>query len=224
MGVAPFKWPTDRKWEPGIYDKRSNLGMWFIITLYGGIMLTVTWVVGIDRMVEESLPFMLFLWFPFFALVAYFVAGQLSKRDVQVEEIKYVNVRPERMSDLVLGMLEGHGTRFDRDGPRRPKEDYWKDTFHVSGTSPRGLDLVVERNPLIARVDLASVTVRGPSSAMGEIETLKERVDRVVLREMIDAYGDKRRMDKPELVVYGKEGDGGPDRPGPHKPYEPRGP
>jgi hypothetical protein len=39
---------------------------------------------------------------------------------------------------------------------------------------------------------------------MGEIDTLKERVDRVVMREMIDAYGDRRRRDEPDLVVYGE--------------------
>ena len=34
MGVAPYKWPDDRDWQPGIHDKRANRGMWLVLLLY----------------------------------------------------------------------------------------------------------------------------------------------------------------------------------------------
>ena len=63
----------------------------------------------------------------------------------------------------------------------------------------------VERNPLIARVDLASVTVRGNYSSKEYIEAIKARIDQVALQARVDQYEKGLANENPELVVYGDD-------------------
>jgi hypothetical protein len=223
MGVAPFKWPKDREWEPGIHDKRSNRGMWFVLVVYAFGLFGIAGVSGVERLWNDILIYWLILWIPLIFLVIYLIIGQLSHREVKVEEVKYVEIQPERCSELVLGMLEDSAIPFLRDGPHQRKEDYWEDTFHLRGQPWEGLSLQVERNPLIARVDIASVTIRGGYTSLEQIDVIKERVDSAVMRVMLHGYELERTKRKPDLVIYG---DTNPmnDHGSSHKPYDPPAP
>ncbi|MCJ2541199.1 MAG: hypothetical protein LN414_08020, partial [Candidatus Thermoplasmatota archaeon] len=92
-----------------------------------------------------------------------------------------------------------------RDGPHEKREDYWLDTFHLRGQPWEGITLEVERNPLIARVDLASVTVRGMSRSMEHLDKIKERIDTVAMQELLVRYERDLGEGKPDLVIYGED-------------------
>ena len=212
MGVAPYSWPHAREWQPGIHDKRSNLGMWFVLIVYLLFFIGFTSFIGLDLLLGDYLVALTFMVTVLAGIVALFLVGQTARRDIKVEDLKYFEVRPERLSELLKGVLDMDRVKYLRDGPHQAREDYWKDTFKLVGDPWEGITLVVERNPLIARVDTASVTVRGTSRSTVQFDKVKEKVDGAVMRELIDRYGLEKRTERPDLVVYGRDrGDPAPD-------------
>lgn len=205
MGVAPYTWPHEREWQPGIHDKRTNLNMWFVLIIYLIFFIGFSLNAGPDLLLSDLLPVFIVMVMALVGIFVFFVIGQASKRDVKVEEFKYYNVRPERLSEALKANLESDRIRYRRDGPHQMKEDYWEDSFHLINRPWTGISLVVERNPLIARVDLASVTVRGMSRAMDRVTQVKDRVDGVAMQELLHRYEQDKLKDRPDLVVYGEE-------------------
>jgi hypothetical protein len=229
MGVAPYSWPHQREWKPGIYDKRANLGIWFALIVYSIFYIGFTLNAGLDLLLGEFLIGFLFLTFILALVVAFFIIGQTVRRDVRVEEIKYFDIQPERLSRVVLQVLKDSAIRHTRSGPHVKREDYWIDTFALVGHPWDGISLEVERNPLIARVDLACVTVRGMSRSTEHIDDLKDRIDGAAMGELLDRFETNRLEDRPDLVVYGEDRSGPTIRSSPEakesgKPYEPRDP
>jgi hypothetical protein len=175
MGVAPYSWPHDREWQPGIHDKRANRGMWFVLMVYTIFIIGIVLNAGPDLLSVEMLPFMLFLLVILGALIAFFIVGQTTRRDIKVEQVKYFPFKPEHLSGLVMDVL---------------------------------------RADLIARVDMASVTVRGSDSSREHIEAIKARIDQVALQAHVGRYEDGLRKTAPDLNVF--------DEPSiPQKPYDP---
>ena len=205
MGVAPYSWPHQRDWQPGIYDKRSNLGLWFVLIIYLVFFIGFTLNVGPQLLTTDLLPAFVLLVIALGVIVALFLVGQASRKDVRVEELKYFDIAPKRLSQVVVEALEFAHVGFRRDGPKQVKEDYWEDAFHLAGPTFHGITLVVERNPLIARVDTSSVTVRGSSRSIEGIDRVKELVDGAAMRELLARYEHDRLEDRPDLVVWGEE-------------------
>ncbi len=205
MGVAPYPWPHQQNWQPGVHDKRSNLGMWFVLIIYLVFFIGFTLNVGPQLLASDLLPVFVVLVILLGVIVALFLMGQAVRREVRVEELKYFDIAPERLSQVLAEALDLVNIRYRRDGPKRVKEDYWEDAFHLTGPTFEGITLVVERNPLIARVDKASVTIRGTSRSIKGIDKVKELVDGAAMRELLDRYESDRREDRPDLVVYGEE-------------------
>ncbi|UCC93736.1 MAG: hypothetical protein JSW25_03470 [Thermoplasmata archaeon] len=229
MGVAPYSWPHEREWKPGLYDKRANLGIWFALIVYSIFYIGITLNIGPELLFGELLFVFLFLTCVLAILVAFFIVGQTVRRDVRVEEIKYFDIPPERLSEVVYDLLMADSIHHTRDGPHIPREDYWLDTFTLIGPHWDGITLVVERNPLIARVDLACVTIRGMSRSTEQINDIEERIDGVAMGELLDRYEGNIRRDRPNLVLYGDDAGGFSNTKAPvptesHKPYEPRDP
>ena len=52
MGVAPYSWPQQREWKPGVYDKRANLGMYFILILYSVFYIGFSLNVGLELLLS----------------------------------------------------------------------------------------------------------------------------------------------------------------------------
>lgn len=205
MEVAPYSWPHEREWKPGIYDKRANMGMWFILIIYSIFFIGITLNAGLDLLLGELLFMFLFMIIILGGIIAFFIIGQTVRRDVKVEDVKYFDIQPDRLSQVVIRLLEDDSIPHNRDGPHEKREDYWLDTFHLLGPSWEGISLEVERNPLIARVDLASVTVRGMSRSMEHLDKIKERIDTAAMQELLDRYERDLGEGKPELVIYGED-------------------
>ncbi len=205
MGVAPYSWPHEREWQPGIHDKRSNLGMGLVLIIYLLFFIGFSLNMGPRLLEGHLLVVFAFMVIVLWGVVAFFLVGKAFKRDVKVEDVKYFDVRPDRLSQLLVETLDMDRIGYTRDGPHQASEDHWEDTFHLSGGPWEGMTLVVERNPLISRVDTASVTVRGSDSSSEHLGKIKERVDGMVMRELIHRYERDMLKDRPELVVYGEE-------------------
>jgi hypothetical protein len=179
--------------------------MWFVLIIYLIFFIGFSLNAGPDLLLGDLLPVFIAMVMALVGIFVFFVIGQASKRDVKVEELKYYHVRPERLSEALEAKLGSDHIRYRRDGPHQMQEDYWEDTFHLINRPWTGISLVVERNPLIARVDLASVTVRGTSRAMDRVNEVKDRVDGVAMQEMLHRYELDRLAERPDLVVYGEE-------------------
>jgi len=205
MEVAPHSWPHERDWKPGIYDKRTNLGIYLILIMYTIFFIGFTLNAGLDLMLSDLLVLFLFMIIIMGGLIAFFIIGQTVRRDVKVEEVKYFGIRPDRLSEVVLRLLNDDSISHSRDGPHEKREDYWLDTFQLMGQPWEGITLEVERNPLIARVDLASVTVRGMSRSMEHLDKIKERIDTVAMQELLVRYERDLGEGKPDLVIYGED-------------------
>jgi len=205
MGVAPYRWPRNRQWEPGIHDKRANRGIWFVLIIYAIVMIGVIANVGPGPLLDGGLGILLFLFAPLAAWILFFIIGQTSRRDIQMEDLKYFEILPERLSEIVGGVLEDVPIQYERAGPHTGGEDDGSDTFRLLDRPWTGISVLVERNPLIARVDLAAVTIRGAYSGKEEVEQLKDRIDKAGMRELIDRYERGLRERGPELLVYGGE-------------------
>ena len=214
MGVAPYSWPHDREWQPGIHDKRANRGMWFVLMIYIIFFIGFTVNIGFEVLFGEGFLILLFWSAILVVLVVFFIMGQVSRRDIKVEEVKYFDLQPRKLSGLVMDVLKTDSIPHSRDGPHRKTSDDWLDTFWLLDRPWQGISLEVERNPLIARVNLASVTVRGSDSSREYIEAIKARIDQVVLQTHVERYEDGLRKTAPDLNVF--------DEPSiPHKPYDP---
>ena len=115
MGVSPYKWPHERQWEPGIHDKRANRGMWFVLVIFAGgcigVFLTLSDIPG------DGLFLLLLMGAILAVLVVFFLVGQTSRRDVQVEELKYFAIPPDWLSEVVVGVLDDAGIGHRRNGP-----------------------------------------------------------------------------------------------------------
>jgi hypothetical protein len=190
---------------PGIFDKRANLGIWFVLIVYTIFYIGITLNAGFDLMLGEFLLGFLFLTTIQGLVVAFFILGQTVRRNVKVEELKHFDIQPDRLSEVVLGIFTDDSIAHTRDGPHVKREDYWLDTFHLAGDPWEGITVEVERNPLIARVDVASITVRGSSRSMEHIDDIEKRIDGAAMRELLERYERDKREDRPDLVVYGDE-------------------
>jgi hypothetical protein len=179
--------------------------MWFVLIIYLLFFIGFTLNMGPDLMMGDMLGVFIFLILILATIVALFLVGQAARRDVKVEELKYFSVRPERLSQVLMRSMDKEHIRYMREGPKRVREDYWEDALHLQGPHWSGISLVVERNPLISRVDAASVTIRGSSRSMEHIDRLKELVDGVAMGEMLAQYEHGNLEDRPELVVYGED-------------------
>ncbi|MCK5254159.1 MAG: hypothetical protein KAQ96_14470, partial [Thermoplasmata archaeon] len=184
---------------------RANLGIYFILIIYSIFFIGFTLNAGLDQMLGELLVLFMFMIVIMGGIIAFFILGQTVRRDVKVEEVKYFDIRPDRLSEVVLRLLNDDSISHNRDGPHEQSEDYWLDTFHLMGQSWEGISLEVERNPLIARVDLASVTVRGMSHSMEHLDKIKERIDTATMQELLDRYERDLGEGKPDLVIYGED-------------------
>jgi hypothetical protein len=205
MGVSPYTWPHERKWQPGIHDKRTNLGMWLVLIIYLLFFIGFSLNMGPDLITGELFLLFILLVIVLAGIIGFFLVGQAARLDVKVEEIKYYAVRPERLSQVLMEALDVEGIGYRREGPRQVQEDYWEDALHLEGQHWSGISLVVERNPLIARVDTASVTIRGSSRSQERIDRMKELVDGVANTELLARYEEDRLKDPPELVIYGED-------------------
>lgn len=205
MGVAPYSWPHDRDWQPGIHDKRANRGMWFVLVIYIGLLIMFVMGIGIDFLLGEGIWFLLFWLVILAVIVFFFIMGQVSRRDIIVEELKYFDFKPRKLSDLVLEILETDSIPHSRDGPHRKTNDDWLDAFYLLNQPWEGISLEVERNPLIARVDMASVTVRGSERSYEYIEAIKARIDQVALQARVKQYERSLANENPDLVLFGEE-------------------
>jgi hypothetical protein len=205
MGVAPYSWPHEREWKPGLFDKRANLGMYFILFAYSIFYIGFSLNAGLDLLLTDWLVLFLFMTVILGVIVVLFILGQTARRDVKVEDVKYFDIPPDRLSEIVLDLLGEGSIHHDRDGPHVKREDYWLDTLYLRGQPWDGITVEVERNPLIARVDIASITVRGMSRSMENINVIEERIDGAVMKELLERYEKDVGRDRPDLVVYGDE-------------------
>lgn len=206
MGVAPYSWPHQREWRPGINDRRTSPGLWIVLIIYLIFFIGFALNMGPQLLTSGMLPVLAALVIVLGGIAAAFLVGMTSRKDVRVEERKYFDIAPDRLSQVVQEALDLDHVVYRRDGPTREGEREWSDVFHLTGPSLDGIVLAVEGNPLIAMVDKASVTVRGTSRMMEAIERLKHLVDGAATREMVNRYERELHEGRPELVLYGGEG------------------
>ncbi len=200
-GVAPYRWPHQRHWTPGENDKRGNRTIWFLLIIFTVFIIGILLNFG-SLGFQEWLMCLIFPILGEITLLTLMLLGSSKSRDVQVEEVRHLDLEPETLSLAMARMLDEDGTAYDREGPRQEREGYWLDTFILREPPLEGFSLVVERNPLIARVDKAAVMVRCRSTAMGPMGRLKERVDEAVMRAQLERFESANRSERPDLVIY----------------------
>ena len=201
MGVAPYLWPHERHWRPGTNDKRGNRTVWFMFIIFTVFLIGLILNLGsIDP--QDRLPCLILPIIGEIILGTLAWLGSSTRRDVQVEEVRHLDLEPEALSRAMVRMLEEDGMAYDRKGPREEREGYWLDTFRLRDPPLRGFSLVVERNPLIARVDRVAVMVRCSSKETEPLGRLKERIDEAVMRAQLERFDSRNRAEQPSLVLY----------------------
>jgi len=172
-----------------------------VLVVYSVFLAIMTFATGsADN--RGFLPFLLIFMVIGAILVALGLRTMFFHGEVEVEEVRHLDLPPEALSGAVARMLEEDGIPYHRDGPLREREGYWLDTFHLRDPPWEGFSLVVELNPLVARVDKAAVTVRCTSMAAEPLGTLKERIDGAVMRAQLEGFESEARSERPDLVLY----------------------
>jgi uncharacterized membrane protein (Fun14 family) len=206
MGVAPYKWPHQREWEPGIYDTRANRGLIFVMVLFAifliGFVLDLIMAEALNRFTSIVV---LLVGVLVLILVVYLLSRYLRK-DISVEELKYFEIEVDRLSTVITRMLDADGIARVTEGPGRKGDDDWYERFDLLSQPWSGISITIERNPLIARVDLSSITLRCHLRSMEHLRKLQDRIDSIGMTEMLDSYEQNVTGEDPVLVVYDQQG------------------
>ena len=106
-----------------------------------------------------------------------------------------------RITPEIARLIMEEGIPHNREGPKGDGEDRWEDRFDLLGPYHLGEAILVERNPLTARVGLSCVTIRSRRREMEPIKALERKIDGAVLTARL-FHEETREDDVPDLVLY----------------------
>lgn len=166
----------ERGWEPGEYDKASSGDSGLV--LVGYTVLVVVLALLVPGLVCSSIfltGFLVGLWVLLFVM---FIMARFSGTDIAVQRRRFFDMGPDRLSRVVQGALDGGGIRYLREGPAEREPDIWSDRFTLSGHPWGGIQVLVERDGLIARESPCRATVQCGERKDPLLDELQDRIDR----------------------------------------------
>lgn len=188
------------EWQRGPYDKRSNPWALFLTIIVLGIfwILFVLNIPNPDAYIQLSVLSMATFLIVIYAGAVVFV--RLMRWTVRLEEVKYFDLHPPRVSRAIERLLNGEGVPHTRDGPKGDGRERWEDRFELLGPDYLGHAITVERNPITRRIDLSCVTVQSSRRRIEPMTKLKELIESAITAERLHDEGDL--VKPPELVLY----------------------
>lgn len=188
-------------WSPGEQDRRANLKAWHIVLLIAlivGLLLVAAAGVCVSTAIIGLVLGILVL------VLVFGIAGLSSGREFHCEEVKHFPIGPDRLSGAIELMLTEDAIPHERSPYSTQDMENYQDRFDLTSPPWSGLAIIVERNPLIARVGIARVSVRSRDPGAGALRELEGRVDRAVERERAEGGEETRELyTPPKYVVFG---------------------
>jgi len=208
-----------RDWEPGEYDKGSSAGSARVLIGYTVLLLVIALLApGLVCSSIIAIGLFVGIWL---LLLLMFLMGRFSGRDIAVQRHKFFDMGPDRLSRVAERVIGEGGIRHERTGPEERDPDICSDRFLLTDPPWDGIEVLVQRDGLIARDSPCRVTVQCGQRKDPLLDELQARIDHAAEVER------ERGRESREWKVYSNYVT--PPYTGliptpSHKPYEPRDP
>jgi hypothetical protein len=188
------------EWQRGPYDKRSSpWPLYFVI-----IFVAIIWIMFLQTVDDPDDSFAMLTVIAWTLIVILFISSVAStrfiRRTVRIEEVRYFDLYPQRVSMAIERLLRGEGIPHAREGPTGDGKERWEDRFELLGDEYLGHSIAIERNPITRRVDLSCVSVQSSGRKEEPVTRLKELVESAITAERLR---DESALEAPpDLVLY----------------------
>jgi hypothetical protein len=186
----------DRGWEAGEFDKGSGMDNGRV--LLGYTVLAIVIAVLAPGLVCSSIVSAGLIAGIWVLLLLMFLMGRMSGRQVAVQRRKFFDMGPDRLSRVVEGVLDDATLRYRRTGPAEREPDIWSDAFLLVDHPWEGIEVLVQRDGLIARESPCRVTVQCGERKDPLLDRLQDLVDSAAQVER------ERGRESREWRVYSK--------------------
>ena len=170
-----------RGWEPGEFDKVGSSGN--ALVLIGYTVIVVLLAGAAPEFVCSSIIVTGMIVGVWLLLLVMFMMGRFSGTGIWAQRSKFFDMGPDRLSRVVERVLRDMGVRAERVGPSEREPDIYTDDFTLVNHPWEGVEVLVQRDGLIARESPCKVTVQCGEAKDPLLDELQDRIDRAAEHE-----------------------------------------